>query len=97
MKFFFNDLKKGDDLDGLLQEAIDAAIKKGFEMGGDNALVGMRITHPKERKPMGPVLVDFYDKERMTVEKVFNTVKQMQQSNDEFQIDGEMNIQVFYI
>ena len=83
----FNNMENNSDTEGTLRDAIDKAIDKGFELGGDEAKVGVQISHPGQDPTKGPLLVKFCYKDQLTTDKVFNELEKTLQSNSSWIID----------
>jgi hypothetical protein len=90
----FVNMAENSDLLGTLKAALTDTIDKAFEMGGETCQVGLKISHPGELKPY---LVRFSEKERLTPDKVLNSVERVLQSNQAFRVDNWLRVQATII
>ena len=90
----FKDMQNVDDANALLIKAFGEVIQKAFTDGQASGedLVGVELKHPSMTR--GPIYVPWTNKEKLSSEKILNTVEQIHQSNQDVSFDGRMQVKI---
>jgi hypothetical protein len=90
----FNNMVNNTDLEWTLRDALGKAIQKGFRICAEGGNVGMRISYPGQDLTKKALLVPFCKKEQLTVDKIFNQLQNVLQSNEQFLLDDELTVEI---